>query len=214
MTDEDESAALAHEQELEMQAHGLFHALAKARAEIKNPRFDRTNPHFKSKFASLAAVMDATLPVLARHGISVVQDLQTIEGGVACFTHVFHESGDRETFGPFVVPPTKGDAQGYASASTYARRYSLMAVTGVVGDEDDDGNAASESHFKSAQMKSKYYDGLKAAAADDDDLKARELWDEMDSEQQQEIWRALGPESRIRSTLKKLLERSKEAASA
>jgi hypothetical protein len=43
----------------------------------------------------------------------------------------------------FSIPVTKQDAQGYGSAMTYAKRYSLAAALGVVADEDDDGNAAS-----------------------------------------------------------------------
>jgi enamine deaminase RidA (YjgF/YER057c/UK114 family) len=42
------------------------------------------------------------------------------------------------------VRPVKEDPQGYASATTYARRISLAAMVGVVADEDDDGNAASQ----------------------------------------------------------------------
>jgi len=68
--------------------------------------------------------------------------------------------------------------------------------------------------FKSKQMKAKYYDGLKAAAAEDDALKARELWDEMDSDQQLEIWDDLRPSSRVRSTIKKLLEETQESTDA
>jgi hypothetical protein len=45
-------------------------------------------------------------------------------------------------FGPLAMPATKPDAQGFGSAATYARRYALMAVAGVVGDDDDDANAA------------------------------------------------------------------------
>lgn len=121
----------------------LFAALAKAQAEMSNPGFDSTNPHFRNKFASLAAVRNAVVPVLAKHGISMSQDLQSVEGGVACTTTLRHGSGFAISFGPLVLPVSKNDAQGFGSAATYARRYSLMAVAGVVGDSDDDANAAS-----------------------------------------------------------------------
>lgn len=186
----------------------LNKAFAAARKEIKNPSFDSENPHFRSKFASLQAVMNATIPKLAEHGISVHQDLQTADGGIACYTHLCHESGEEKVYGPLVIPFTKHDAQGYASASTYARRYHLMGVVGVVGDNDDDGNAASESAFKSKQAKTKYWKGLKDAASEDDSLKARELWDELNNEQRQEVWRDLS--SGIRSTIKGLLDQTKE----
>lgn len=117
-------------------------AFAAAQAELQNPAFDSTNPHFKSKFASLATVRNTVIPVLAKHGIALVQELQTVDGGVSCTTHLYHESGESLHFGPLTIPATKSDAHGYGSAATYSRRYSLMAVAGVVGDDDDDANAA------------------------------------------------------------------------
>lgn len=117
-------------------------ALASAQEEIKNPSFDSTNPHFRNKFASLAAVRNCVVPVMARHGVFVSQELTSTESGVACLTVLSHKSGQWIEFGPLVMPVAKADAQGFGSASTYCKRYSLMAVAGVVGDEDDDGNAA------------------------------------------------------------------------
>jgi hypothetical protein len=118
-------------------------ALAKAQAEMTNPAFDSTNPHFKSKYASLAAVRNGIIPILARHGIACVQELLHEEGKVGCATRLSC-AGQWIEFAPFFLPPSKGDAQGYGSASTYARRYSLQAVAGVAGDEDDDGNAVAQ----------------------------------------------------------------------
>jgi hypothetical protein len=121
----------------------LAESLAKAQAEMSNPKFDKTNPHFKNKFASLAAVRDAVIPALAKHGIACVQDVYTDQDGkVACKTHLLHSSGERAIYGPLTMPVSKADAQGFGSAATYARRYHLMAVANVVGDEDDDANAA------------------------------------------------------------------------
>lgn len=117
-------------------------ALAKAQAEMANPKFDKTNPHFKNKFASLAAVRDAVVPTLSKYGIACLQDLQNVAGGVSCRTVLLHSSGQSITFGPLEMPVSKNDAQGFGSAATYARRYHLMAVANVVGDEDDDANQA------------------------------------------------------------------------
>lgn len=117
-------------------------ALAKAQCEMINPAFDATNPHFRNKYASLAAVRNATIPVLAKHGVSVLQDVKTAEGGVSCETILTHVSGQQMRLGPLVLPVSKADAQGYGSAITYARRYHLMAVAGVVGDADDDAEGA------------------------------------------------------------------------
>lgn len=121
----------------------LAAALAKANAEIHNPSFDKENPHFRSKFASLAAVRNALVPIYAKHGLSIIQDLQTTtEGAVACYTIILHESGEEKTFGPLIIKPTKPDAQGIGAAGTYAKRIALQGVACVVGDDDDDGEAA------------------------------------------------------------------------
>jgi hypothetical protein len=121
----------------------LAGALAKAQAEIQNPKFDSVNPHFKSKFASLAAVRNAILPVFAKHGLSVLQDLTNESGGgVNCTTIILHSSGQTLKLGPLFMPASKLDAQGMGSAATYARRYTLLATAGVAGEEDDDANAA------------------------------------------------------------------------
>ena len=130
----------------------LSAAMAKAQAEMHNPRFDSTNPHFKSQFASLAAVREAVIPVLARHGLSLTQFPVTGEGRAGCINHLAHESGEwmEEAF---LIPVDKSNAHGYASALTYAKRLSMQSVVGVVGDEDDDGNAAVESkRVSDAQM--------------------------------------------------------------
>ena len=119
----------------------LAGALAKAQAELKNPAFDSQNPHFRSKYASLAAVRDATIPILAKHGLSVTQLPICDNGQAGCETVLMHSSGEyiSNTLMLFVDKPT---AHGVGSALTYARRYALMAICGVVGDDDDDGNAA------------------------------------------------------------------------
>lgn len=68
------------------------------------------------------------------------------------------------------------------------------------------------SAFSSKQMKTKYYNGLKAGAGDDDSGKVRELWNELNNEQRQEVWRMFGDESGVRSTINNLLEATKEQA--
>jgi hypothetical protein len=120
----------------------LGKALVAAQMEMQNPAFDSQNPHFRSRFASLAAVRNAVIPTLAKHGIGVLQNLTTTETGVACETILLHSSGQVMRLGPLSMPATKPDAQGFGSAATYARRYALMAVAGVVGDDDDDANSA------------------------------------------------------------------------
>ena len=66
-------------------------ALAKAQAEMSNPSFDSQNPHFKNRFASLAAVRNAVIPVLSKHGICLTQNIITTETGIECTTTLWHE---------------------------------------------------------------------------------------------------------------------------
>lgn len=116
-------------------------ALAEAQAEIENVTKDASNPAFRSQYATLAAVLDVCRPVMARHGIAIIQTPGNDGDAVTLTTTLAHKSGEwmETTVG---VVPGKRDAQGIGSAVTYLRRYSLAAMCGVA-QEDDDGNAAS-----------------------------------------------------------------------
>ena len=120
----------------------LATALAKAQAEIKAALKDSKNPHFKSSYADLTSVWDACRGALTKNGLSVIQKTDFAEGEVWLETMLLHADGD-QIVGRYPLRPQQQTPQGYGSALTYARRYSLAAMVGVVADEDDDGNAAS-----------------------------------------------------------------------
>ncbi len=101
-----------------------------------------TNPHFRSKYADLSACVEAVIDALNANGIAMMQHTFEDQAGVTVETVFLHESGETLNSGKLHVPASKQDAQGYGSALTYARRYSLMAACGIAP-EDDDGNAAS-----------------------------------------------------------------------
>jgi len=116
-------------------------ALSLIHAEMKNPPKDakgqvRGNPNYR--FASLPAIIDATRPLLASNGISVLQETITTEDGIGCTTRLVHVSGEWIELGPLLLPRA-GTAQDNGSALTYARRYSLSAALNLAPDEDDDG---------------------------------------------------------------------------
>ena len=117
-------------------------ALVAAQSEIGNVPFDSVNPHFGSKFVSLAGVLSAVRPVLNRHGIALMQPAAS-EGGIVRVQTVFlHTSGEQIAFPPLTMAMgDKANAQNYGSTVTYLRRYSICAALGIAGDEDDDGNA-------------------------------------------------------------------------
>jgi hypothetical protein len=100
-----------------------------------------TNPHFRSRYADLSACVEAVIDALNQNGIALMQQTCDSTDGVTVETVLIHESGEVITSGKLHVPAAKHDPQGYGSALTYARRYSLMAACGIAP-EDDDGNAA------------------------------------------------------------------------
>lgn len=122
----------------------LASAMASAFADFEAAAKASTNPHFKSKYADLGAVIDAVKPALIAHKLYFTQATHDAEGGVCVETVIHHEGGENYSCGKLFVPATKNDAQGFGSALTYARRYSLMTAFGIPA-EDDDGNAAAKS---------------------------------------------------------------------
>ena len=103
---------------------------------------DSQNPHFHSRFASLAGVMKSVRAPLAAVGVVVVQEPCALDSGMpALRTTLLHESGDQMvSVMPLAVEKPGPQAQG--SALTYARRFAVLAVLGLVGDDDDDANNA------------------------------------------------------------------------
>jgi len=116
-------------------------ALVAFRAGCPQVGFDSRNPHFDSKFASLKAIHAAVDPVLAKHGLAVVQFPVGDETTAGCITTIIHESG--ETMAQeFRVPIGKSDAQKACAAVSYARRFGLSGALGIVTTDDVDGNDA------------------------------------------------------------------------
>ena len=112
-------------------------AFAKAQGDVGIVSKNKVNPHFKSDYADLAQVISATKPALAANGISALQ--------MPCKPHVItvllHSSGQWLGFRTPVISGGKTGPQAYGASVTYARRYSLAAITGTA-QEDDDGEGA------------------------------------------------------------------------
>ena len=120
----------------------LIKALIKAQGEIKNVAKDKVNPFFHSKYAPLDSVWDAIKGPLHKHGLCISQATDIINNQAVLVTLLLHESGE---FIRSVYPlnPVKNDPQGLGASITYARRFSLAALVGLVSEEDDDGSVAS-----------------------------------------------------------------------
>jgi hypothetical protein len=118
----------------------LFAALALAQAEVENATKGSVNPHFKSRYADLAEVLNTVRPVFAKHGIAIIQSTGFDGVMVSVTTALVHKEGGYIT-SVASCTPAKTDGQGVGAATTYLRRYSLAAACGVA-QEDDDGQTA------------------------------------------------------------------------
>lgn len=121
----------------------LVKALIAAKKDFKALVKNKVNPHFKSKYADLAAVHEAVDGALAKNGLTVMQPLCFDEKyGHVIKTELLHVSGESKVS----VYPLPGGvkSQELASAITYGRRYSLSSLLGIAADDDDDGEAAGE----------------------------------------------------------------------
>jgi hypothetical protein len=129
---------------------------------------DSANPFFKSKYADLASVVEAIRAAFSANGLSYIQTVEPSEKDeVRVETTLLHLSGEWISCGVLSLPVSKVDAQGYGSALTYARRYSLSAAVGVAP-EDDDGNAASAAKPKKTMDCTAHLFALGAAPTLDD----------------------------------------------
>ena len=137
-------------------------AFVKAQRQFGPALKTSVNPHFKSKYADLANCIEAVIEALNANGIGLMQRTYECKDGVLVETVFIHESGEVMECGMLHVPAGKQDPQGYGSALTYARRYSLLAATGLAP-EDDDANAASRrTEIKSTVNESQIADLLAA----------------------------------------------------
>lgn len=118
----------------------LFSAISQAQGEIENAAKNSANPHFRSKYADLAEILNTVRPVFSKFGLSLIQSTEFNGSLVSVTTLIAHKSGGYVTAIASCVP-AKTDAQGVGSATTYLRRYAAAAVSGIA-QEDDDGNAA------------------------------------------------------------------------
>ncbi len=124
------------------QTNELAKSLASAQGMMKAAKFNKQNPHFKNKYADLAAVWDAIREPLSKNGLSVTQTMQTngADHELWLVTTLRHASG-QWTESMYPLPPN-AKPQEFGSALTYARRYSLSAIVGIASEEDDDANEA------------------------------------------------------------------------
>lgn len=150
--------------------NAIAKAFVQAQKEFGPALKTATNPHFRSKYADLSACVEAVIDALNNNGIALIQNNHPSDDGVIVETVFLHESGETLSCGQLHVPASKQDPQGYGSALTYARRYSLMAACGIAP-EDDDGNAGAKSMQSKPQKDDKPIDTRAAEKALTDAVK-------------------------------------------
>ncbi len=123
------------------QINEIAAAIAKAQAELDNVERGGTNPHYRSRYAQLSAVLEEVRPKFSKHGVAILQHAVNGAGShVGVVTRLAHSSGQWIESSLYVVP-ARFDAQGAGSVISYLRRYALMSVAGI-GPDDDDAEAA------------------------------------------------------------------------
>lgn len=196
-------------------------ALVKAKQAFGPALKSKDNPFFKSKYADLSACLNAVDQSCLDNGIVLYQETFDDATGVTVETVFLHESGESLRCGKLHVPAAKHDPQGYGSALSYARRYSLMTACGIAA-EDDDGNAASKTKHAESFRSSPTMgvlgtlqaprravindcaDAMRERYAADDVTGAYEIYiDITDVEEKTALWGALGPDSKLRAAIKK-----------
>ena len=120
---------------------GLAKALATAQGQIEDAVKSKTNPHFRSAYADLAAVRAAIQKPLSENGLAYTQLLSTSADGLTIETMLIHGDSGEFISEALTLPLAQPSSQAIGSAASYGRRYSLMAILGIAAD-DDDGNAA------------------------------------------------------------------------
>ena len=133
---------------------GIYAALVEAQAEFASIKRDRTNPYFNSRYATFEAIVEATRPILAKHGLGFMQSAE----GCMLITVVYNSTGQTVTSTVPFVYGEKATPQQVGSALTYAKRYGIACALGVAieeDDSDDDGNRASGQQKKNNQTTSK-----------------------------------------------------------
>lgn len=148
----------------------IMPALIKAQGDFAPAVKAKVNPHFKSKYVPLDAVLDAIAEPLRNNGIAILQQTDIQDARTVLVTRLVHESGEWIA-GRYPVHPVKADPQGEGSALTYARRYALMALVGIAP-EDDDGNAAVKATEKTAAEDKGKADKLRDSLAKAEDRAA------------------------------------------
>lgn len=129
-------------------------ALLAFQGETDGVKRDAANPHFKSRYTSLEAVVDYARPALQRNGLVFTQAPgRVVDGALELTTRITHAASGEWQQSTMHIPLAKKDPQGAGSALTYAQRYSLMATLGLPPTDDDAESAIDRNNTRQEQAK-------------------------------------------------------------
>jgi hypothetical protein len=111
--------------------------ILKIQSEIGVLVKDQSNPFYKSKYVDINGLLEQLIPLLEKHGITVIQPIMVAEGKNSVATYVY--DGDKRIIESYIQLPDLQDPQKIGSAITYYRRYALQSLF-LLRAEDDDAN--------------------------------------------------------------------------
>lgn len=112
--------------------------------EMQNPPLDSVNPHFKSKFSSLKATIEAIRPLCAKHGLAYVQYEDVGGAGQHLLISKVFDENEERCLSIVEIPNTITDPQKKGIWLTYAKRQQAQADWFIVGEEDTDGEGTQD----------------------------------------------------------------------
>jgi len=143
----------------------LAAALSAFQGEIKNPVKNRevtvrtrTGSSYKFAYATFDVILDTCRPLLAKHGLAVLQFPSNSEKGLELTTILTHQSGQWMS-GSLTLPIQESGPQAMGSLISYARRYSMASILGIAAEEDDDANIAEGNSVQTAGASQKAANG-------------------------------------------------------
>lgn len=156
----------------------LAAALAKFQGEMEAIHKDASNPFFKTKYASLSAIIEDIRKPLSSNGLAISQ-FPTGENGLE--TILTHTSGEWIS-SLYTMEPVDKRPQSVGSMLTYMRRYALVAILGLQVEDDDGNEASGKREGQKVKYPSKTY--IKAPASHDENAEGAVITLDVTPEQQ------------------------------
>jgi len=155
-------------------------AIVAFQSEVHSVAKSTANEFFQSRYADLAACLDATRDELAAQGLSVIQYPCVLSSGLAgLVTLLLHESGEWLR-GVMPIKPVKEGPQPFGSEYTYMRRYSYAGMLGLAQVDDD---AEGATFRMSKQAETKTINAIEKGIEANDHSGVWEIWHELSEDE-------------------------------